>query len=351
MLFRRGGGEARTVSILQNSKSFPVSGKDSILNEALAAGIPFPHSCTVGTCGSCKVRLVDGKIREIRDSALALSGAEIRGGYILACQSVAKTSLTLDVAGLADLPDHPLVHVEGEIESLRPLTHDILEVGIRLAGPMEYTAGQYGELSVAGIAVPRAYSFADAPNRREKDRVTFYIRKVDGGELTEWLFGADRTGAQVGVAGPFGDLWLRPGSAPVLCAAGGSGLAPIKSLVEQACDDAVDREFVVVFGARRERDVYCAQELQALAGAAGMRLTFVPVLSEEEPAVGSPWGRGLVTDAIAELPGEFLDACDVYACGPPPMVDAVEALLLPRREDAAFFHADRFLDKSSRGAA
>lgn len=344
-LLRRRG--PRTVS-LPGGRTF-VAGRDSVLNHALAEGVPFPHSCTVGTCGSCKSRLVTGKVWELTESAITLSSEELRAGYILPCQAVARGPLELDVPGFAEIPDHPLRHTRGVIDGQEPLTHDIVELRLRLDDPVDYTGGQYAELRTAHLTTgPRAYSFARAPEPTQLTRPTFYVRRTPGGEFTEWVFAADRTGTEIELTGPFGNMWLRPAEAPVLCVTGGSGLAPVQAILEAAAAQRVGRPLVLVFGARTRRDLYRVDELEKLA-AATAELRLVPVLSEE-PA-DSPWtgARGLVTDALAELPAELLATCHAYACGPPPMVDAVENLLCGRRTDTAFFHADRFLDKSFRG--
>lgn len=347
-LFKR-GREKRTVTIHQSGTSFPVDKNDSILNHALASGIPFPHDCTVGTCSTCKSKLLSGKVREITDAAIALTAEELRAGYILPCQAVAKTALELDVEDLTDTPEHPLVYTEGEITRQQGLTHDIQEIGLKLDRPIEYTAGQYAELRHPDQSGPRSYSFAHAPTRRDKDYVNFYIRKTPGGEFTEWLFSGNRIGTVLAVDGPFGNLWLRPGDSPVLCVAGGSGLAPIKALLESACDEEIDREFVFVFGARAQRDLYCVAEAEGLREFWGERFRFIPALSEEPEGTGWQGRRGLVTDVTKELPTDFLTSCQAYVCGPPPMVDAVEEQLVGMRSDeTTFFHADRFLDKAYR---
>lgn len=348
-LFKR--REEISVTIRPTGKCFTATGKDSILNEALAAGIPFPHSCTVGTCGTCKSRLLSGKVRELTDSAIVLSAEELRARFILPCQCLARSSVELEVEGLADMPDHPLVETEGVITVQRPLTHDIFEVGLKLDRPIEYTAGQYAELRHPAHSGPRAYSFAGAPSRCQRDEVSFFVRRVPAGEFTEWLFGGDRTGARLAVKGPFGNLWLRPGAAPVLCVAGGSGLAPIKALLEAAHDAGIERDFMFIFGARKARDLYCTAEIEELRQFWGARFTFVSALSEEEADSGWTGGRGLVTDIIGGLSKQFLTACDAYVCGPPPMVDAVERLLCAQRIDTKFFHADRFLDRATQTGA
>lgn len=335
----------REPAVVTNSgagRSFPAPGKDSLLNEALAAGIPFPHNCTVGTCRS---RPVSGKVRELTDSAIALTSEELRQRFVLPCQSLARGPVELDVAGLRDMPDHPFVHTAAEMTGRRALTHDILEITVRVDEPFDYSGGQYAELAVPGMSRPRSYSFATARADGPKDELTFFVRRTPGGEFTEWLFAEDRTGTGLAVSGPFGSLYLRPSEVPVLCVAGGSGLAPIKALLEGARDDGVRREVVVVFGARAMRDMYCLDLAESPGAAWGDSFTFVAALSEEAADSGWDGARGLVTDVLAEMPTELLTTCDAYVCGPPAMVDAVERELQGRRTGSGWFHADRFLDK------
>ena len=346
---RRENAEPRSVRIAQTGKQFPAPGKDSILREALAAGVAFPHSCTVGTCGTCKVKLISGKVREITDSAFALTTPELREGYILACQSVAKCSLELDVAGMADLPDHDLKELPGAVTGQHLVTPDIMRLTIELEDRLEFTAGQYAELHFAEFSGPRSYSFADAPSQVEGNSLTFFVRHVPGGEFTDWLFDADRTGEPLTVTGPLGNLWLRPSQVPALCVAGGSGLAPLKAMLAQAVHGAaVGRDVVLVFGARRRHDLYCLEEFDALAAARKGSFDQHLILSEEPEDSGWTGERGFVTDAVATLPPEFLRLCDVYTCGPPAMIDALEEAVYSVRTDSGFFHADRFVTRSGR---
>ncbi|QSE87408.1 2Fe-2S iron-sulfur cluster binding domain-containing protein (plasmid) [Rhodococcus pseudokoreensis] len=346
-LFGRGraAAEPRTVTIAQTGKVFDAPGKDSVLNEALAAGIPFPHSCTVGTCGTCKSKLISGKVREIMDSAIALTSEELRDGYILACQSIARKSLEIGVVGLSDMPDHMLTHAQGKISTQRALTHDIIEICLTLDTPLEYSAGQYAELRLADVNGPRSYSFADAPSNIDRRRATFFVRHVPGGEFTDWLFSADRVGTDVSVAGPFGDLWLRPSELPILCVAGGSGLAPIKALLEEANRQGCSRQAVFLFGAREQQDLYCLMEANAISESWSGSFAFHPVLSQEPPNSAWTGERGLVTNALSRLPEEFLQSCEVYACGPPVMVNALEDALREVRTGSQYFHADRFVTR------
>lgn len=337
--------QPRTATIVGTNKVFQTPGKDSILNEALAAGIPFPHSCTVGTCGTCKSKLVSGKVRELVDSAITLTAQELRDGYILACQSIARTAIELDVASLADMPEHPLVHADAVICSHRSLTHDIAEIVLTLDNDLEYSAGQYAELRIGGVTGPRSYSFATAPSETDRRQATFYVRHVAGGQFTDWLFDTNRHGAQLQLAGPFGDLWLRPADEPILCVAGGSGLAPIKALLDDAANQHCERQCVLLFGARTQRDLYCLAELDALGRSWKGQWDFRAVLSEEPPESTWAGARGFVTDALHQLPDQFVHDCHVYTCGPPVMIDALETALHQIRGETPYFYADRFVTR------
>jgi NAD(P)H-flavin reductase/ferredoxin len=348
-LFKRNRREERHVTIAQTGKQFAAPGKDSILREALAAGVAFPHSCTVGTCGTCKAKLISGKVREITDSALALTTPELKGGYILPCQAVAKCSVELDVAGMADLPDHELRELAGVVTGHQLVTPDIVRLTIELEDRLEFSAGQYAELHFAAFSGPRSYSFADAPSDIDGNSLSFFVRLVPGGEFTSWLFEGDRNGERLTVTGPLGNLWLRPSEGPILCVAGGSGLAPLKAILQEAVhSDAVDRDVVLVFGARAQHDLYCLEEFDDVAKAWKGLFSRHLILSEEPTGSGWTGERGFVTDVVNALPTEFLQTCDVYTCGPPPMIDALEEAVYSVRKGSGFFHADRFVTRSRR---
>ncbi|QSE87438.1 2Fe-2S iron-sulfur cluster binding domain-containing protein (plasmid) [Rhodococcus pseudokoreensis] len=344
----RGPSEPRTVTISPTGRVFEAPGTESILNEALAAGIPFPYSCTVGTCGTCKSKLIRGRVREIVYPEIALTAEELSDGYILCCQSVARTSLDLDVAGLSEMPDHQLVTAQGTISAQRSLMHDVTEIVVTFDSDLEYSASQYAELRLADVTGPRSYSFAEAQSDVDHRRVTFYVRHVPGGEFTDWLFSADRVGTELSVAGPFGDLWLRPSESPILCVAGGSELAPIKALLEEASRHGCDREAVLVFGARAQQDLYCLNEIDDLSTSWTGSFAFQPVLSQESPDSDWTGARGLVTSVLSGLSREFLNSCHVYTCGPPVMIDALEDAFREVRSGSKYFYVDRFVTRICR---
>ena len=212
--------KAHRVRLQPSGVELEVQPGDNLLKAGLAAGLGWPHDCRVGSCGTCKARLVEGKIKELSDFAYVLSGDELDNGMILACQTALKSDLVVEVAlNTADASARPVATVEGEVAATRLLTHDIMELTVRLGTPLReddshYLAGQYADLSFPGIAAPRSYSFATPPENDDRSRLTFFIRKVPQGELTTWLFDADRTGMELTVTGPFGSFWLRDGDGP-----------------------------------------------------------------------------------------------------------------------------------------
>ncbi|MEM9695818.1 MAG: 2Fe-2S iron-sulfur cluster binding domain-containing protein, partial [Myxococcota bacterium] len=221
----------------------PRSG-ETILQTALRHGIDFPHGCRVGGCGACKCKLADGHVTERTETGYLLTAKELASRTVLACQSVPRSDVTVEV----ELAPRGL---EGTVVSCERVTHDITALTIALQSPLAYRAGQYAKLSIDGLeGVKRCYSFASPPD--PEGRVRFLIRRVEGGAMSTLVNDEDLTGRGVRVDGPEGDFWLRPddANAPLLFVAGGSGLAPILAILRAAVAEGVSRPAVLLFGAR-----------------------------------------------------------------------------------------------------
>lgn len=322
---------------------------ENLLKAALDQGYPWPYSCRVGSCGTCRCRLISGTIKPLNDFSYVLSGEEIANGMILACQTSLRSDIKIEVAIEATGNDLARAKtVNGTIAGGRHLTHDIIELRIQVDEPMpSYLAGQYADLTVPGVIdKPRSYSFASAPSKTSQDSVDFFVRLVPGGALTDWLHSGDRIGVRVALHGPHGSFWLRESNAPMICVAGGSGLAPIKALLEQIMRQGFTREVAFVFGARTQRDLYCLDEMDRITASSNGRFSFTPVLSAEPPE--SDWGgsRGFVSDFISDSLANLHEA-HAYLCGPPPMVDAaVEQLRKAGVCDNSIYY-DKFFDAAS----
>ncbi|MCG6864346.1 MAG: 2Fe-2S iron-sulfur cluster binding domain-containing protein [Thiogranum sp.] len=340
--------------ISPSGKQVLVKAGDNLLKSALNAGLRWPHDCRVGSCGTCRCTLKQGKVKELSDFAYVLSQEELQSGMILACQAALRSDVVVEVDLIEDSAETVAVKShESVIHSVKPLTHDIVELVIKAADafPRTARAGQYAELAVAGIDRPRSYSFARAPENESEREATFFIRRVPGGEFTEWLFAENRAGEAVLVTGPYGAFWLRPGDGPIVCVAGGSGLAPVKALLESALNAGTERRVLFLFGARTRNDLYCLDVMERLGREWKCEFEFVPVLSDEPGDSDWEGARGMVTDYLKQAyvdTGKIdLSHSQAYLCGPPPMVDAAAALMGAAGMTKEDIHFDKFLDASS----
>ncbi|MFN4134698.1 MAG: 2Fe-2S iron-sulfur cluster-binding protein [Novosphingobium sp.] len=327
------------VSIPESGLGFEVGRNETVLEAALKSGIAYPHDCTVGTCGSCRTRLLEGKVDAITPFGYTLSREELQAGYILACQAVPESDLVISVPLGGSAPRA----TAGRIVAQRQLTHDIRAVTWEVAAPVEYRAGQYMSVHCAGMPGPRSYSFSNAPLAGGRSHLSAFVRLVPGGAFTEALFAGQLDDAEFTIEAPHGGFWLREGEGPIVLVGGGSGLSPLMSLLEDAVARGIARDAILLFGARTERDLYCLDEIAQIASRWRGRFEFRPVLSDEQVA-----GRrhGLVT---AEIPSALMDlggsaGVQGYLCGPPGMIDAGVAVLVAAGVPVTSIFYDKFTD-------
>jgi len=298
---------------------------DNLLNAALNSGLAWPHNCRVGSCGTCRCKLLEGEIKALNDFGYVLDADELDQGMILACQTRLRTNI--------------------EISEVSTLTHDIVEVRIKLEQPLPmFVAGQYAELTLDGIEDARSYSYARSPALEDAATVSFFVRQVPDGLMSNLLHDGNRVGSKVEISGPHGTFYLRESAAPALCIAGGSGLAPIKAMLEQCVQDGFNRQIVFLFGARAQEDLYCINEMEKIS-AAHSQFSFLPILSEENDDSNWTGSRGLVTEYIGQQ-GLDIPACQAYLCGPPVMIDAAIEILNKEGLDNSQIFFDKFLDAS-----
>ncbi|WP_141056723.1 2Fe-2S iron-sulfur cluster-binding protein [Tepidiphilus succinatimandens] len=334
-------GKDAKVKVIGQGIEFNVDKGKTVLEGALNVGIDFPHDCKVGTCGKCKYKLINGKISELSSSAKALSGELYQSGYRLACQSIPKCDLDIEV----DTPLSRSIKVQeydAVIQSQLLLTHDIIELTIIPEKPIAFQPGQYADIINNELGVSRSYSFATPP--KENGELKFHIRHVPGGKFSGWLFGGDRTGTHLRVRGPYGQFHYHESNDVMVCVAGGTGLAPIKCILESMTASQRQRDVFLFFGARRQKDLYCLEEIEALRKLWGGRFEFIPILSEEPHNSDWQGRRGMITEHLREFLSGL--SCEGYLCGPPPMVDAVEAELIRIGVSPHSIYADRFYSQA-----
>ncbi|HEX7007276.1 MAG TPA: 2Fe-2S iron-sulfur cluster-binding protein [Alphaproteobacteria bacterium] len=325
------------VTIKNTGDTIAVEMGQTVLEAALAQGVPYPHGCRSGNCGACKSELASGEVEMSPYSEYALTDAEKGQGLVLACRSVPWSDAELRWLDSNETVVHPLRRMTCRVVDLEQATHDIriVRMAVESGGPFDFSAGQYASLTFADLP-PRDFSMA---NRPDDPVLEFHIRLTPGGRVSPFVAESLKEGDTVRVEGPYGSAhWRENHAGPILAAAGGSGLAPIKSIVETGLQAGARQPIYLYFGARAERDVYLEQHFTALA-ARHPNLDYKVVLSEPD----GPTDRrtGFLADAIAR---DFtdLDGAKAYLAGPPIMVETVERTLKRlgvRRQDC---HADAF---------
>ncbi|MCL4128459.1 UNVERIFIED_CONTAM: hypothetical protein GTU68_061742 [Idotea baltica] len=340
---------------INGAQTLTVKNGDNLLKTALEADLAWPHDCRVGSCGTCKCRLVSGKIKPLADFAYTLEAEDLQNNYILACQTALKGDIEVEVELLANAQHH--WESDAVIKQIRDLTYDIKELTIEIIDPdgassseLLYRAGQYADLKIADLAEGRNYSFATAPEIGQKEFM-FYIRKVPGGEFTEWLFAEDRTGQTLTMSGPYGLFGLADEAAEMTCVAGGSGMSAIVGVLQAALEAGQKRDVRFIFGARTQKDLYCDDLIANMAAewqSKGLgSFEYIPCLSQEPEDSDWTGNRGLVTEYIVKSDTNSVSG-QAYLCGPPGMIDAAITVFEANgvTSEAIFF--DKFLDKSNK---
>jgi naphthalene 1,2-dioxygenase ferredoxin reductase component len=309
-----------------------------ILEAALDAGVPFPHGCGTGECGSCKTQLISGEVKLDSYSPEALSDEERSQNIILACRARVVSDVKVRWLSAAGAP-LPMVKLQTKVNFIGQAAHDVMV--LRLSAPagqrLAFHPGQFAKLRFGNLPV-RSYSMASQPSDADLE---FHIRIVPGGVVSEYVAQTLQTGDMVQVRGPFGDAyWDEPEAArqgPLLLLAGGTGMAPIMSVLDAALGAGMPPEQIHVYhGVRGERDLYASDRMVSRVQERGIK--FIPVYSEQQVNNAR---QGLVHEAVGK---DFhtLHNARIYVAGPPPMVDAVVSLATLRGAPGNQIRADAF---------
>ncbi|MBD3320998.1 MAG: 2Fe-2S iron-sulfur cluster binding domain-containing protein [Chitinivibrionales bacterium] len=313
-------GECR-ISINGGDKELTVQGGSSLLSLLAENNIFIPSACGGrGSCAYCKVSVDEGggSIGPVEEPYL--SPEEHKNNVRLSCQVKVKNDIRIRVP--KEL--FSVRKFSGRLIHKKPLTHDIVELRIELTDPSEinFVAGQYIQLESAEYkgndSVMRAYSISSPPS--DKNHIELIIRLVPGGICTTWVFEHLNEGQQVTFSGPYGEFSLSETRAPMICIAGGSGMAPIWSIIRDMLDKKNVRTAHYFFGALTRNDLFYVDELRKI-DQDNQWFTYIPALSREPD--GSDWSgeKGLITDVVAR---HFPDTSqhESYLCGSPGMIDA-----------------------------
>lgn len=313
-----GGSGERLITINKQTK-VPVLGDDTVLRALAENKIFIPSACGgKATCGACKFHLVGGDTEILPTEEPFLSAEERAAGVRLACQVKVRGDMQIEI------PDALLSAKEylTEVEHVEDLTYDIKLVRCRLmeSEEIDFKPGQYAQLRVPGMEdVIRAYSIASNP--RDKDFFELIIRMVPNGLATTFVHKAMEIGDKLTITGPFGDFYLREDSdRDIVCIAGGSGKAPIRSIVQYLKDRGMPRKVQYFFGARTTKDLFYTEEFMGI-DREFPNFTYIPALSAPAPEENWQGETGLITDVLDRMTGDLSDT-EAYLCGSPGMIDA-----------------------------
>ncbi|WP_432878084.1 FAD-binding oxidoreductase [Kribbella sp. CA-245084] len=328
-----------------------VGEEEKILDAAFRQGIHLMHGCREGQCSACKSYLLEGDIQMERYSTFACNDAEVAEGYVLLCKSHAYSDCTIELLNYDEeelLGGIPIQTVDATVTAIDPVTRDIVSLRLKTGVPFEFKPGQYVDITIPGTDDHRSFSMATTQST--PDEIEFLIKKYPGGRFSALLDGELAVGDALSLTGPYGSSTLKDGHVlPVVCVAGGAGMAPILSILRHLKETGSTRPVRFYYGARTAADLFYLEAIKEL-GADLTGFEFIACLSESaQDADGLQVEEGNVTEIVERREAE-LHRSEVYLCGPPPMVDAALALLeassVPK--DQVFY--DKFTSPATDGA-
>lgn len=328
------------VTVNPSGQEFTVNSDETILEAALRQGLSLPYGCRDGACGACKGKVLAGQVDHGKAQVQALGEADKAAGLALFCCARAKSDLTLECKQLGKVGDIPVKTLPSRVEKLQKLAPDVIELGLKLPASerLQFLAGQYIDILLKD-GKRRSFSLANAPH--DDALLQLHIRQVPGGLFTEQVFSTLKLRDILRFNGPHGSFYLREESSkPMILLAGGTGFAPIKSIVEHALHEACTRPMTLYWGARAHADLYLP-DLPLQWASQMKRFRYIPVLSAPLPEDAWEGRSGLVhTAVLADFPD--LSAFQVYACGAPVMIEAARRDFLAAGLPADEFFADSF---------
>ncbi|MBW7621113.1 benzoate 1,2-dioxygenase electron transfer component BenC [Citrobacter portucalensis] len=321
-------GVSRFISCGENEK---------VLDAAYRQKINLPMDCSDGVCGTCKCRCESGGYA-LGDDYLedALSEQENAQGMVLTCQMIPTSDCVISVPVSSGMCKTASEHFQADITHVVALSDSAIELRLNLDSQtgIGFLPGQYVNIRLPDSDATRAYSFSSLPG---DNAVSFLIRNVPDGLMSNYLARRAKPGDRLSLSGPFGSFYLRAVQRPVLMLAGGTGLAPFLSMLHSLQQTPPDYPIHLVYGVTHDSDAVKLPQLDEFARTIP---NFNYRLCVADPASGSA-RKGYVTEHLDDVMLNAGDV-DVYLCGPPPMVDAVMGFFTARSLTPHGFYYEKF---------
>lgn len=319
---------------------FSVEAGESILDAALRHGYNFPYGCRNGACGACKGKCVSGEFAYQDGADIARGKIDEAAGEIILCKAEPRGDMVLEVAEIETTGNIEIKRLPCRVTRMNKLAPDVMQVFVKLPenDRLQFMAGQYIDF-ILRDGRRRSFSLANAPHQDEE--LELHIRHIEHGEFTDHVFRDMKEKELLRIEGPLGSFFLREDSSrPIIFLAGGTGFAPIKGIIEHTLAQEMTRPIHLYWGARAKSDLYLHEMAQSWAQQ-HEHIHYIPVLSEPRPEDQWQGRTGFVHDAVL---ADFADLSgyEVYAGGPPPMVNAAHDGFIARGLNEAHFFSDAF---------
>lgn len=325
------------VHLPDTEEAFEVCDGETVLDAALRADVKLAHNCRLGGCGTCRIKLLEGSVT-YEEFPFALTPEEEGEGYALACQARPASDLVIRSASAAVMCPDPERYT-AVVRTARPVNSGVVHLTLEVPGAagLPYRPGQYMNV-VMEDGSTRSFSMASRPG--EGGMVDFHVRRIAGGSFTDTRLAALRPGDTLDVELPHGSFCFRAEDyRPLLMVATGTGLAPIKAIIESLMDDPDCPPVALYWGARTAADLYLHDAIPAW----GQRLydfSYVPVLSRADAS----WEgrRGYVQDAVVRDIGDLSEHA-IYLCGSPAMIADAKTMFIAHGASVAHIYAEGFV--------
>ncbi len=309
------------VTIQPSGHQFTVQDGETVLEAALREDFALPYGCRNGACGACKGKVLEGEVDYGEHQPATLPRDEKEKGLALFCTAKPKTDLIIEAKEIGAAKDIPVKTLPTRVEKMEKLADDVMAIWLKLPANerLQFLPGQYIDILLKD-GKRRSFSLANPPEQDEL--LELHIRHVPGGMFTDQVFTKMKAKDILRIKGPMGSFFLRESDKPIILLAGGTGFAPIKSILAHAFHHGIERQMVLYWGAKSLADLYQAG-LPSQWQSEHKNFTFIPVLSEPKPTDHWPGRTGFVHQAVLADIADF-SGWQVYACGAPPMVDAAK---------------------------
>ncbi|GAA1336099.1 benzoate 1,2-dioxygenase electron transfer component BenC [Kocuria palustris] len=325
------------------TKVIKVGDMETIMDAAFKARINIPSDCRDGACGTCKSFCESGEFDPGDFIDDAMTEDELEKGYLLTCQSTPESDMSINIPSTSEVAKTSAVTFNGKVDMIERHSDSTISFGIDIPNrdELSFLPGQYVNIKVPGTDEVRSYSMSSGPNT---DETAFMVRISEKGAMSEYLRDRAQEGDEIEFSGPFGSFFLREPKRRLLLLAGGTGLAPLLSILEKLAESGTDQPVHLIYGVTREADIVGLDLLKAYEDRLS-DFTWDYIASEE--GTSAPH-TGYVTQ-ITEPEHLNEGDVDIYLCGPPPMVNAVSSWLDEKQVNPANFYFERFAPKGTTG--